>query len=93
MLPVTSESECVRKHTQQDSTLVRVHEFGMNGWHESKDPTVAPFYCQRNRTPRSHYVGSNVVVILAKLRSEVLQTLHETHVGFVRMKALARMYV
>lgn len=33
------------------------------------------------------------VVIPTKLRTEVLQTLHEAHVGVVRMKALARSYV
>ena len=32
------------------------------------------------------------VVIPTKLRSEVLQVLHESHVGVVRMKALARSY-
>ena len=32
-------------------------------------------------------------VIPTRLRSEVLQVLHESHVGVVRMKALARSYV
>ena len=33
------------------------------------------------------------VVIPTKLPSEVLHALHESHVGVVRMKALARCYV
>ena len=46
MLPVTSER--VRKETQRSSTLVRVHEFVMNGWHVSKDLALGPFYSRRN---------------------------------------------
>ena len=43
-----------------------------------------------------YYVGGAELLstkLSTKLRTEVLQTLHETHVGVVRMKALATSYV
>ena len=46
MLPVTCQQ--VRKETQRDSTLIRVYEDVMKGWHENKDPNLGPFYSRRN---------------------------------------------
>ena len=93
MLPVTWQQ--VRKATQRDSTLAQVYEHVMKGWHENKDPNLQPFYSRRNELTvhQGCIMWGSRVVIPTKLRSEVLQVLHESHVGVVRMKALARSYV
>ena len=93
MLPVTWQQ--VRKATQRDSTLAQVYEHVMKGWHEHKDPNLQPFYSRRNELTvhQGCIMWGSRVVIPTKLRSEVLQVLHESHVGVIRMKALARSYV
>ena len=93
MLPVTCQH--VRKATQRDSTLAQVYEHVMKGWHENKDPNLQPFYSRRNELTvhQGCIMWGSRVVIPTRLRSEVLQVLHESHVGVVRMKALARSYV
>ena len=93
MLPVTCQH--VRKATQRDSTLAQVYENVMKGWHENKDPNLQPFYSRRNELTvhQGCIMWGSRVVIPTRLRSEVLQVLHESHVGAVRMKALARSYV
>ncbi|CAB3996901.1 Hypothetical predicted protein [Paramuricea clavata] len=95
MLPVTWQQ--VRKATQRDSTLAQVYEHVMKGWHENKDPNLRaqPFYSRRNELTMHQgcIMWGSRVVIPTKLRSEVLQILHESHVCVVRMKALARSYV
>ena len=95
MLPVTCQQ--VRKETQRDSTLIQVYEHVIKGWHENKDPNLGPFYSQRNElTVHQRCImwgGGGRVVVPTKLRSEILHVLHESHVGVVRMKALAKSYV
>ena len=93
MLPVTWQQ--VRKATQRDSTLAQVYEHVIKGWHENKDPNLQPFYSRRNELTvhQGCIMWGSRVVIPTKLRSEVLQVLHESHVGVVRMKAVARSYV
>ncbi|CAB4004600.1 PREDICTED: uncharacterized protein K02A2.6-like, partial [Paramuricea clavata] len=93
MFPVTWQQ--VRKATQRDSTLAQVYEHVMKGWHENKDTNLQPFYSRRNELTMHQgcITWGSRVVIPTKLRSEVLQVLHESHVCVVRMKALARSYV
>ena len=81
MLPVTWQQ--VRKATQRDSTLAQVYEHVMKDWHENKDPNLQPFYSRRNELTvhQGCIIWGSRVVIPTKLRSEVLQVLHESHVA------------
>jgi hypothetical protein len=93
MFPVTCQHVC--KATQRDFTLAQVYEHVMKGWHENKNPNLQPFYSRRNELTvhQGCIMWGSRVVIPIKLRSEILQVLHESHVGVVRMKTLARSYV
>ena len=83
MLPVTCQQ--VRKATRPDSTLAQVYEHVMKGWHENKDRNLQSFYSRRNELTvhQGRIMWGSRVVIPTKLRSEVLQVLHESHVGVV----------
>ena len=74
MLPITCQR--VRKPTQRDSILLQVHEYVMNGWQESKDPILTPFYFRRNELTvhQGCIMWGSRVVILTNLRTEVLNS-------------------
>ena len=93
MFPVTCQHVC--KATKRDFTLAQVYEHVMKGWHENKNPNLQPFYSRRNELTvhQGCIMWGRRVVIPTKLQSEVLQVLHESHVGVVRMKTFSRSYV
>ena len=89
ILPVTCEK--VRRETQRDPTLVKVYESAMKGWNNEQAPSMATFYSRKDElTVHQGCIkwGSRVVVP-TKLRRQVLEVLHESHIGVVKMKALA----
>ncbi|MCG8032935.1 MAG: DDE-type integrase/transposase/recombinase [Candidatus Thiodiazotropha taylori] len=93
-LPVTHA--VIRRETKRDRILSQVYEQVQNGWqYQSKDSLLAPFYNRRNEI--TIYQGCLLwgirVIIPSKLQSKVLNLLHSTHPGIVRMKSLARSYV
>ena len=94
-LPVTSDK--VRKETRKDSVLSQVYEASMNGWSWShnKQDYMKPFYSRRNEI--SVHQGCLMwgirVIIPTKLREQVLEELHEGHMGIVKMKSVARSFV
>ena len=91
-MPVTSAQ--VRKERARDITLANVCEYTMKGWPNSHDTELNPFYTRRNEL--SLHDGCLTwglrVVIPSKLREQVLNELHEGHLGVVKMKTLARGY-
>ncbi len=86
----------IRKWTEKDPTLSRVHHFILHGW-----PDVLPnssfktFF--NHRTELSAVDGCILrgakVVIPPEGQSLVLSQLHDTHPGICKMKNLARAYV
>ena len=92
-LPVTAEK--VKRETQRDPTLLRVYELTMKGWPIELDPDLKAFHSHRNEL--TVHCGclmlGNRVVIPAKLRSQVLEELHQGHIGVVKMKGLERSYI
>ncbi|XP_058868762.1 uncharacterized protein K02A2.6-like [Acipenser ruthenus] len=85
----------VRKETRTDPTLSQILEQVLKGGLEANPAVKTPFYARRHEL--SVYQGCLMwgirVVIPAKLRSRVLDMLHEGHSGVVRMKAIARSYI
>lgn len=92
-LPVTSQK--VRMETQRDPTLVKVYESTMKGWNKQQELTLTPYYSRRNELTvhQGCIMWGSRVIVPAKLRSRVLEVLHEGHIGVVKMKALARSYI
>lgn len=93
-LPVTHA--VIQRETKHDKTLSQVYEQVQNGWQfQPKGSPLAPFYNRRNEI--TIYQGCLLwgirVIIPSKLQDKVLNLLHSTHPGIVRMKSLARSYV
>ena len=92
-LPVTAEQ--VKRETQRDPLLLKVHDLVMKGWSTQHDEELKPFY-QRKDELTVHcgvlMLGHRVVIPI-KLRNQVLTELHEGHLGIVKMKSLARSYI
>lgn len=92
--PVTVAA--VRLETRRDPTLSRVYEYILNGWSRCiPDTAMKPYFNKRTELTCEDgtVLWGSRVVIPAILRTKVLQQLHQTHIGIMRMKALARSYV
>lgn len=92
-LPITAEQ--VKRETQRDHLLVKVHDLVMNGWSRQQDEDTKPFYHRRNEL--TVHCGvlmlGHRTVIPTKLRNQVLAELHQGHLGIVKTKSLARSYI
>ena len=93
-LPMTHVD--IQRETKRDKTLSQVYEQVQNGWQfHPKGSLLAPFYSRRNELTihQGCLLWGIRVVLPSKLQSKVLNLLHSTHPGIVRMKSLARSYV
>ena len=93
-LPVTSA--VIQRETRRDNVLARVHDHVANGWKDTNTyEMLKPFYSRRHEI--TLYQGCLLwgirVIVPVKLRTQILNLLHESHPGVVRLKALARSYV
>lgn len=87
--------EVVRKAMCEDKGLRDVYNFTKFGWPSKVIPSLELFYRKRNFLSTENdclYYGSRLV-IPEKLRNNMLSTIHESHMGIVKMKMLARSYV
>ena len=94
-LPVTARE--IAKETRKDPLLSKVYLYTQNGWDNCSDVStgIKPYYSRKDALTITDGVlmyGTRVVVP-AKFQSRVLEVLHETHLGIVKTKALARSYV
>ncbi|XP_060107687.1 uncharacterized protein K02A2.6-like, partial [Heteronotia binoei] len=86
----------VAKATQKHKTLARVLDWVVRGWPEGNMGEEFKPYKVRREELAAHkgcLLWGSRVVIPPPLQKRVLESLHETHPGIVRMKALARSYV
>lgn len=92
-LPVTSVQ--IKQETSRDPTMPKVFELTVKGW-PAKDSVGLPEYFKRREQLSLCHVcimwGTRIVVP-PKLRSNVLEALHEGHMGVVKMKSLVRSYI
>ncbi|KAG5865080.1 hypothetical protein JTB14_038365 [Gonioctena quinquepunctata] len=91
-------AEEIAKKTKEDRILSKVSLWIQTGWTDDKNKVpeeLKQFWQKRNEL--SMYNGcllwGNRVIIPSIETNQVLQILHATHPGIVRMKALARSYV
>lgn len=93
-MPVTHKD--IARATSHDQLLCRVLELTSTGWPNfTDDVELKPFFDRRTQltTHQGCLLWGMRVVVPAKLRSLVLQELHDGHPGIVRSKELARSYV
>ena len=93
MLPVSFSQ--VQKANRTDPVLGQVQLFLKKGWPKRVPEPLQPFWHRRWELTEE---GGCVlwgfrVVVPSKLQQKVLGMLHETHMGIVRMKSIARSYV
>ncbi|XP_052757781.1 uncharacterized protein K02A2.6-like [Galleria mellonella] len=86
----------VRKETKRDPLLSRVLRHIREGWPTNNEiKELQPFFNRRNElyTELDCIMWGHRVVVPYKLQTSVLQELHETHMGIVKTKSVARSYV
>ena len=83
----------LRMQTRRDPVLSRVLELVQLGWQRAEVHAELIPYAHRGTEMTIHHGilmwGSGVVVPI-KLRERVLVTLHEGHIGMVKIKGLSR---
>ena len=88
-----NDSKQIRIASINDPILSRVLGFVTNGWPEQcPSEELKPFHLRSTELTSEDLVilwGLRIVVLL-KLCSSVLDLLHDTHIGVVRIKGLAR---
>ena len=93
-LPVTEHD--LRMQTRRDPVLSRVLELVQSGWQGTELHPDLIHYAHRGNEITIHHgvlMWGSRVVVPAKLRERVLETLHEGHIGMVKMKGLSRGFV
>ena len=92
-LPVSFSK--VEKTTRTDAVLSKVLLYARSGWPEEVPEALKPYWNRRlELTTEGDCVLWGIRVIVPhKLRQDILNMLHEGHVGIVRMKSVARSYV
>ncbi|XP_076298593.1 uncharacterized protein LOC143217833 [Lasioglossum baleicum] len=87
----------VQSETKKDKILINVIKYIMNGWPNEKQLSDKEKCYWRKRNKLSMDKGCILwgyrVVVLQLLQAKVLQELHASHFGIVKMKMLARSYV
>lgn len=92
-LPVTAER--IEATTRQDPILSRVHRYVRQGWPTSASEAVKPYWNRRLElsTEGGCLLWGDRLIVPQKLRSRIVEELHQDHPGVVRMKAVARSYL
>lgn len=90
-LPLTTKE--LQYETEQDVLLKKVSNYVLNGWPQKLgDTRIKPFFLCRNQIAleRGILLRGHKVIIPETLRNKVLEELHASHFGIVKMKAEAR---
>ena len=90
------DGEEVAKETAKDPVLSRVMRYVQHGWPSgSTDARLQPYKSRKDElsVDQGCVLWGIRVIIPESLQKSVLQELHETHQGIVKMKCFARSYV
>ena len=92
--PVTSQQ--IATATRTDPLLSRVYDYVLVGWPEKiQDKEIQPYFSRLSELSvhQGCLLWGSRVVVPNKYRQDILEELHDTHPGIVRMKGLGRSYV
>ncbi|CAF3365123.1 unnamed protein product, partial [Rotaria sp. Silwood2] len=85
----------IAKAIQKDPILVQIHKFILSGWPSSISNNFQPYYRIRNELSTSS--GCNIwrlrTIVPICYRKHLLNYLHLSHPGMIRMKVYARRYL
>lgn len=93
LLPVTNTM--IQRKTRNDPSLSKVYDITVQGWPAHGNTRFPEFSARREQLSvcQGTLMCGSRVVVPSKLRSRVLESLHEGHLGTVKMKNLAQSYV
>ncbi|KAG7294695.1 hypothetical protein JYU34_022957 [Plutella xylostella] len=86
----------LKKMTQRDPVLSRVLSYVRDGWpNEVEIRELKPFVTRKNElyTELGCLMWGHRVVVPAECRDKVLKEIHDSHMGIVKSKCIARSYV
>ena len=89
-LPVTAVD--IATETKNNNTLATVYRYVMEGWpHKVKEEALKPYYQRKDQlaTDQGCLLWGLRVIIPPILQAQMLNELHASHPGIVKMKALA----
>ncbi|KAK3793006.1 hypothetical protein RRG08_032268 [Elysia crispata] len=91
-LPVSSAN--ISKASRQDPVLSKAIDFTTTTWPATVSDEVKPYFHKRHELSvhQDCLLWGTRVLVPAKLRPQVLQALHDGHLGIVKMKNMARNY-
>ena len=81
-------SKAVRKETSKDAILRRVRDFVMRGWPDKVHDCLKPFHSRRLELTLEEdcVMWGPHYYIPQSLRANLLEEIHEAHLGVVKMK-------
>ena len=91
----TVTAECVEAEIRKDITLSQVLKCTRDGWDNNPSEDMLPYFQRRYEITIENNIllWGERVIIPQILREILLKDLHAEHLGIVRSKQLARMYV
>ncbi|PIK58571.1 hypothetical protein BSL78_04477 [Apostichopus japonicus] len=93
-LPITSTDIC--EATRKDPVLSRVYDYVAVGWPSHVEAEeLKPYFCRRNELSIDDgcLLWGLRVIIPPVWRQQLLESLHEQHLGMCSMKGMARSYL
>ena len=91
----TVTAECVSAETKKDDILRQLVEHTRNGWGNNPLTLLLPYFQRRYEITIENnlLLWGERVIVPESLREILLRDLHVEHLGIVRSKQLARMYL
>ncbi|XP_023248186.1 uncharacterized protein K02A2.6-like [Copidosoma floridanum] len=91
-LPVDSKQ--IAKYTRTDLMLSKVYRYVKYGWPDEVDESVKPFASRAHELciDQDVLMWGYRVIVPDKLKQDLLDEVHSTHMGSSKMKAVARQY-
>jgi hypothetical protein len=92
-LPVTSD--VIQRESRRDNVLARIHDNVTNGWKDTDTyEMLKSLYSPRKEITlyQRCLLWGICVIEPIKLRKQILNMLHESHTGVVKMNAFAQIY-
>ena len=86
----------IKNWTARDPLLSKVYRYAIVGWPTSvEDNDLLPYFRRRDEISAEGgcLLWGSRIVVPPPARASIVELLHETHPGIIRMKALARSYV
>ena len=81
----------IKSWTDRDTLLAKVKRYALQGWPEETGESMKPYRKRKDeiRVENGCLLWGARVIVPPQLQKEVLDEIHEGHLGMVRMKAFA----